>query len=76
MKKTSFLLAAILMVPAVAIFAQKKSCEDLKTEIAAKLDAKGVKNYELKIVDADGAKSETVIGTCEEGAKRITYTKK
>jgi hypothetical protein len=76
MKKSVFLLAAALMCSAVATFAQKKSCDDLKMEIAAKLDAKGVKNYELKVVAADDVKSETVVGSCEAGAKRITYVKK
>ena len=44
--------AAIVLVSLVSFtaYAQKKSCEDLKNEIAAKLDGKGVKNYELKIV--------------------------
>jgi hypothetical protein len=64
------------MCSAVATFAQKKSCDDLKMEIAAKLDAKGVKDYELKIVAADDVKGDTVVGTCEGGAKRITYAKK
>ena len=57
-------------------FAQKKDCEELKSEIAAKLDANGVKNYDLKIVAADDVKTETVVGSCDGGAKRITYTRK
>jgi hypothetical protein len=42
-------------------------------EIAAKLDAKGVKNYELNIVEAQDVKDAAVVGTCEGGTKRITY---
>ena len=64
---------SLLSFPA---FAQKKSCEELKSEIAAKLDAKGVKNYELNIVTAEEVKGETVVGTCDGGTKRITYTRK
>jgi hypothetical protein len=45
----------------------------LKTEIAAKLDAKGVKNYTLEIVPAEKVKDERVVGTCEVGSKRIVY---
>jgi Protein of unknown function (DUF1161) len=52
--------------------AQRKSCEDLKSEIATKLDAKGVKNYQLKIVAPDEIKGESVVGSCDAGAKRIT----
>ena len=51
----------------------KKSCDELKTEIAAKLDAKGVKYYTLDIVTADQVKDQQVVGTCEGGAKRIIY---
>jgi hypothetical protein len=42
-------IAAVLVVPACS-YAQAKPCEELKTEIAAKLDAKGVKGYTLDIV--------------------------
>jgi hypothetical protein len=66
---------AMSMLPLTA-FAEKKSCEELKTEIAAKLDAKGVKNYELNIVAAEEVKSETVVGSCDGGTKRITYARK
>jgi hypothetical protein len=68
-------IVAMSMLPLTA-FAEKKSCEELKTEIAAKLDAKGVKNYELKIVAAEEVKSETVVGSCDGGTKRITYAQK
>jgi len=64
---------SLLSLPA---FAQKKSCEELKSEIAAKLDGKGVKNYELNIVAAEEVKGETVVGSCDGGTKRITYTRK
>ncbi|MBI4471084.1 MAG: DUF1161 domain-containing protein [Acidobacteria bacterium] len=52
---------------------QKKNCEELKSEIAAKLDAKGVKNYTLEIVAAESVKDEKVVGTCDGGSKKITY---
>lgn len=51
----------------------KKNCDELKTEIAAKLDAKGVKNYTLEIVAAESVKDEKVVGSCDGGTKRITY---
>jgi hypothetical protein len=68
-------VAAVLVVPACS-YAQAKSCEELKTEIAAKLDAKGVKGYSLDIVakDADAGDGK-VVGTCEAGAKKIVYKK-
>jgi len=58
-----------------------KSCDELKSEIAAKLDAKSVAGYTLEIVDADKAagddkKTGKVVGSCAGGAKKIVYTKK
>jgi len=59
----------------MAMAAAPKACEELKTEIAAKLDAKGVKGYQLDIVAAAEVKGQTVVGSCEAGAKKITYGK-
>jgi len=51
-----------------------KSCEDLKTEIAAKLQSKGVANFSLEVVPAGTVKPEDkVIGRCGGGTKQITY---
>lgn len=51
------------------------SCEDLKADIAKKLDAKGVKNYTLDIVTADKASDGDgkVVGSCEADTKKIVY---
>ena len=69
-------IAAILFVPACAHAQGPKACEELKTEIAAKLDAKGVKSYSLDIVAKDADVTDgKVIGTCEGGAKKIVYRK-
>lgn len=67
-------VAAVLAVPACGYAQGAKACEELKSEIAAKLDAKGVKSYTLDIVakDADAGDAK-VVGTCEGGAKKITY---
>ena len=80
--KTLLAVAAVLVVPACS-YAQEttatgpKACEDLKTEIAAKLDAKGVKGYTLEIVDKDkDAGDAKVVGTCGGGTKKILYSKK
>ncbi|MNO02045.1 hypothetical protein D3C81_2223400 [compost metagenome] len=57
------------------VFAAGKPCEELKAEIAAKLDAKGVSGYSLEIVDKGTAAGGKVVGTCEGGAKEIVYKK-
>jgi hypothetical protein len=76
MKRAFTTALALPIFLAMTAFAQRKDCEELKMEIAAKLDSKGVKNYELKIVAADEVKGETVVGSCDGGTKRITYTRK
>jgi len=73
MKK--FMLAVGLLSLAGAAFADGKSCEELKAEIAAKLDAKGVAGYSLDIVDKGAAAGGKVVGTCEKGTKEIVYKK-
>ncbi|MCU0091104.1 DUF1161 domain-containing protein [Pseudomonas koreensis] len=71
MKK--FMLAVGLLSLAGGAFAAGKPCEELKAEIAAKLDAKNVSGYSLEIVDKGTASGGKVVGTCEGGAKEIVY---
>jgi hypothetical protein len=71
MKK--FLLAVGLLSIAGTALAAGKSCEELKSEIAAKLDAKGVSGYSLEIVDKGSEAGGKVVGTCEKGTKEIVY---
>ena len=52
---------------------QRKACEELKAEIDAKLQAKGVKVYTLDIVPNENVKDEKVVGSCDGGTKKITY---
>jgi hypothetical protein len=74
MKK--FMLAVGLLSLAGTVLADGgKPCEELKAEIAAKLDAKGVSGYSLEIVDKGSASGGKVVGQCEKGAKVIVYKK-
>ena len=68
----SILLAVSLALISSAAFA-KKDCEELKSEIDAKMKAKGVANYTLEIVDANAATEDKVVGTCDAGQKKIVY---
>ena len=73
MKQALLLFAALGMAgPAYAT----KPCEELKSEIAAKLEAKGVKSYELHIVENDKAGDAKVVGSCDGGTRKITYVRK
>ena len=74
--KTLLTIAAALLVPACSYAQGPKPCEELKTEIAAKLDAKNVKGYSLEIVDKDKDVTDgKAVGTCEGGTKKIVYHK-
>jgi Protein of unknown function (DUF1161) len=73
--KLLLLTAAALFIPTCS-HAQAKPCEELKTEIAQKLDGKGVKGYSLEIVDKDKDVTDgKAVGTCEAGSKKIIYRK-
>ncbi|ARB30373.1 DUF1161 domain-containing protein [Pseudomonas tolaasii] len=70
MKK--FLLAVgLLSIAGTAMAA--KDCGELKSEIAAKIDANGVPHYSLDIVDKGASTDGKVVGTCDGDTKEIVY---
>ncbi|MGF6592650.1 DUF1161 domain-containing protein [Pseudomonas sp. 2835] len=71
MKK--LVVAIGLMTLAGTALAAGKPCEELKAEIAAKIDAKGASGYSLEIVDKGAAADGKVVGSCEGGTKEIVY---
>jgi len=73
--KVVALFVLLLVAPVLASAEGPKPCEDLKSEIAKKLDAKNVKDYTLEIVAKDADAEGKVVGTCEAGAKKIVYSK-
>lgn len=73
-KLITALVLSLSLLPAWA----QKFCEELKTEVAAKLEAKGVKGVkgaQLDIVASDEVKDQKVVGSCEGGKKKLTYKK-
>ena len=56
-----------------AAWAQKKGCDELKTEIEAKIKKNGVDKFSLDVVDKDAQAEGKVVGTCDGGAKKIVY---
>jgi hypothetical protein len=64
--------AAILVVIAGPAFAGA-SCEDIKGEIAKKLEAHQVKTFTLTVVGKDATADGKVVGSCEHGSKAIVY---
>ncbi|MEO8152477.1 MAG: DUF1161 domain-containing protein [Rhizobacter sp.] len=70
-----FALSCVLALAAAPVFAAKP-CEELKAEIAAKLDAKQVTGYTLEIVANEEVGERKVVGSCDGGSKKIVYDKK
>jgi hypothetical protein len=66
------LLASILLVTSTPILAAK-NCEELKSEIDAKLKAKGVATFTLDVVPTDASVEGQTVGTCDGGLKKIVY---
>jgi len=72
----SLLTIAALSLASISVCAQgAKPCEELKAEIAKKLEANGVKSYTLEIVPTEKAEGGEgkVVGSCEGGTKKIVY---
>ncbi|HEK0906624.1 DUF1161 domain-containing protein [Pseudomonas parafulva] len=66
-------LASLLTTSALAAV---KPCEELKTEIEAKIQAAGVPSYTLEIVpNSEVSDQNMVVGTCDGGTKKIIYQK-
>ena len=71
-------IIAVLVFVSVSAYAQAaKPCEELKAEVAKKMEANGVKSYSLEIVAKDKEKEVEgkVVGSCEGGTKKIVYHK-
>lgn len=74
-KATLFALCALLSAAPPAL-AQKKNCDELKAEIEQKLQARGVHDFTLEVMDAAEAKSgHRIVGSCEGGRRKIVYIK-
>ena len=52
----------------------RKSCDEVKASIEAKLKEKGVAKYTLEVVDKGAdVKEGKVVGTCDGDTKKIVY---
>ena len=75
--KRQLLSATILLGLSVLPVYAAKDCNELKMEIAAKIEANGVKSYDLSIVKTEDVKAEDkVVGGCGGGTMKIVYVRK
>jgi hypothetical protein len=66
-------MLAVLVLAAGPVMAQRKDCNELKSEIEAKIKANGVKVFTLDIVANDAVKDGKVVGSCDGGTKKIVF---
>ena len=67
------LVAALVLGLSGTAWAQKKDCNELKSEIEAKIKKNGVDKFSVDVVDKDAKADGKVVGTCDGGAKKIVY---
>lgn len=66
--------AVVVSLLAFNASAAIKSCEELKAEIEAKIQANNVTSYTLEIVpNSEVHDQNMVVGSCEGGTKKIIY---
>ncbi len=68
-------MVPMFLLLSVSAEAARKPCDELKQEIAAKLDAKGVQSYVLDVTALDTEVTGKVVGTCDGGSQQIVYTR-
>jgi hypothetical protein len=61
------------MAGAASAQSMRKSCDELKAEIDAKIKKNGVDKFTLDVVDNDAQAEGKVVGTCDGGTKKIVY---
>ncbi len=76
MKRIILSFVVVTVFCCTPALAEIKSCEELKAEIETKLKAKGVEGYTLEILPKDQVKDQKIIGSCEGGTKKISYSRK
>jgi len=69
------IVAVVALGVAGAASAQgaRKSCDELKAEIEAKIKKNGVEKFTLDVVDMDAQAEGKVVGTCDGNTKKIVY---
>lgn len=72
--RTLLLILTLVATPAT-VQAHKRNCDELRAQIDAKLQSRGVTGYSLDIVEAADTGSASIVGTCDGGSHRIVYAR-
>ena len=74
-RTAKLMLGLVLAATAVCAQGREKDCDELRSQIEAKLNSRGVQGFSLDIVEAGDTGSARVVGTCEGGSHRIVYAR-
>jgi len=61
------------MAGAASAQSMRKSCDELKAEIDAKIKKNGVDKFSLDVLDMDAQAEGKIVGTCDGNTKKIVY---
>lgn len=77
MKIARILIAALSLLITFNAYAadRRKPCEELRSEIAAKIEANGVRAYRIEIIDAAAPSDARTVGSCNGATQRVVYQK-
>ncbi|MBN8480237.1 MAG: DUF1161 domain-containing protein [Xanthomonadales bacterium] len=75
MKTTCLMLTLLLLGVDASAAGLRKDCDELAREIAAKIEANGVKTYTLVTLEAGSVTDQRIVGSCDGGTRRIAYAR-
>ena len=70
------ILVLAVIVPCIASAQTppgRKPCDELKGEIASRIERNGVSAYTLEILEASAIVDAKIVGSCNGGRQRIAY---
>lgn len=74
MRRTSVIIFLAALIGAHSSHAAgRKDCDELRQEIATKLQTNGVSAYTLTIVSPETTTDGKIVGSCNGGTQRIAY---
>lgn len=66
-------LVLLIATATAASAAQASNCDAIRAQIDAKIKARGVTNHSLTVVGVDDKVTGKVVGTCDQGRRKIVY---
>jgi Protein of unknown function (DUF1161) len=66
--KTALTAVLLHALPCTAI-----TCEELRSEVEAKIRAGGVLQFTVTVMDANTPTLEKIVGSCDRGSKKLVY---